>query len=128
MSAGFVFIEYSRLKYGLIIECVTLNTDNMEKFNDLINGDQPVLVDFFAQWCGPCKQMGPILQAVKGDLGDRVRIIKIDIELPENQQLAKVYCIQSVPTIFLFHRGKIVWKQIGAIGKGVIREIIERHL
>lgn len=100
----------------------------MERFNNLINGDRPVLVDFFAPWCGPCKVMSPIFQELKGELGDQVRIIKVNIDLPENQSLAKFYCIQSVPTLFLFHQGKIVWKQIGATGKGVIREIIEREL
>ena len=96
-----------------------------ETFGSIINGDTPVLVDFFAEWCGPCKMMPPILQQVHAKLGDKVRIIKIDVD--RNQQLASELNVSSVPTIALFHKGEIKWRQPGVQPANVLVEIIKKH-
>ena len=98
----------------------------MEKFNDIINGSQPTLVDFFATWCGPCKMMHPVLEHLKGELGDQVRVIKLDVD--KNEALASAYRIQSVPTLMLFRDGKLLWRQSGAIGLAELKGIIAGHL
>lgn len=87
----------------------------METFYDVIANDQPVLVDFFATWCQPCKMMHPVLQQVKEVLGNRIRIIKIDIDTHE--ALSRQYQIQSVPTMILFSNGKVLWRRSGAMPK-----------
>lgn len=94
----------------------------MSKFSDLINQDTPVLVDFFAEWCGPCKMLGPILKQVKDNLGTRVSIIKIDVD--KNQALAAKYQVKGVPTMLLFKNGKQVWRQSGVLQKDEIINII----
>ena len=99
----------------------------MEKFNDIIKSGQPVLVDFYAAWCGPCKVMHPILENLKAELGEQARIIKIDIDSPDNRSLVELYNIQSVPTMFLFKNGQIVWRHTGAIGLEPLREIIKKY-
>ncbi|MDR0955122.1 MAG: thioredoxin [Rikenellaceae bacterium] len=100
----------------------------MDNFKTMIDGDRPVLVDFFATWCGPCKVMHPILEELKKEMGDGVRILKVDIDSPKNQQLVQLYNVQSVPTMFLFKKGQIRWKQVGAIGLEPIREIVKRNM
>lgn len=94
----------------------------MSKFSELINQDKPVLVDFFAEWCGPCKMLGPILKQVKDNLGDRVSIVKIDVD--KNQALAARYQVRGVPTMLLFKNGKQVWRQSGVLQKDEIINII----
>ena len=91
-------------------------------FHSIINGDQPVLIDFHATWCGPCKTLAPILKEVKDNLGDRISILKIDVD--KNPQLASQYQVRGVPTMILFQRGKQLWRQSGVIQKNDISEII----
>ncbi len=85
----------------------------MNNFNTIINSNQPVLVDFFAEWCGPCKTMSPILKEVKTKLGENSTILKIDID--KNPQAAGAYQVRSVPTLMIFKNGKAVWKQSGVV-------------
>lgn len=85
----------------------------MGKFEEFIFGDTPVLVDFFATWCGPCKMMQPVLGDVKKSMGDKVHILKIDIDSPVNGSLVRKYNIRSVPTLLLFKKGNMVWRQSG---------------
>jgi len=94
----------------------------MKSFQDIISADKPVLVDFFATWCGPCQTLGPILKEVKDNLGDRVFIIKIDVDI--NQALASTYQVRGVPTMLLFQNGKQVWRQSGVLSKQEIIQII----
>ncbi len=95
------------------------------KFETLIASETPVLVDFFAEWCGPCKTLAPILKSVKDELGDAVKIVKIDVD--KNQPLAGRYQVRGVPTMILFKNGKQVWRKSGALPKheivGAIREV-----
>jgi len=97
----------------------------MEKFNSIINSDKPVLVDFFAEWCGPCKMMAPILSEVKQQLGDATTIIKIDVD--KNPNVAAMYQIRSVPTLMLFKNGQILWKQAGVVQKSELVKLITSH-
>lgn len=94
----------------------------MSKFSDIINQDKPVLIDFFAEWCGPCKMMSPILKEVKDNLKDRISIIKIDVD--KNQALAAKYQVRGVPTLMIFKNGKQVWRQSGVFQKNEIINII----
>lgn len=100
----------------------------MAKFNELIQGDTPVLVDYFATWCGPCKMMHPILEELKKELGNKVKILKVDIDAPANRSNVNAYQIQSVPTLMLFKSGKMVWRQSGAIPAVQLRQILEKYL
>ncbi|WP_436516624.1 thioredoxin [Ekhidna sp. To15] len=95
----------------------------MSKFNDLINGDQPVLVDFHATWCGPCQTMAPILEELKSEIGGEARIIKVDID--KNQAAAHKFNVRGVPTFILFKNGKQVWRQSGAIPKHLLEQAIK---
>ncbi|MDO6759486.1 thioredoxin [Tamlana sp. 2_MG-2023] len=97
----------------------------MSKFSEIINQDKPVLVDFFATWCGPCKTLGPILKEVKDTLGDNVSIVKIDVD--KNQELATKYQVRGVPTMLLFKNGKQVWRQSGVLQKNEILNVISSN-
>lgn len=100
----------------------------MEKFNELVQGDIPVLADYFASWCGPRKMMAPILEEIKKLFADRIKIIKIDIDKPANRPLVMNHRVQSVPTLILYKKGEILWRQSGAIPTAQLREILEKHL
>ena len=94
----------------------------MSKFDTIINSEQPVLIDFFAAWCGPCKMLGPILKEVKDSLGERISIIKIDVD--KNQQIASKYQVRGVPTMILYQRGQQLWRQSGVLTKEEIINVI----
>lgn len=91
-------------------------------FDNLIQSEKPVLIDFHATWCGPCKVLGPILKEVKDNLGDRISIIKIDVD--KNQQIASQYQVRGVPTMILFQEGKQLWRESGVLDKNAIIKII----
>ena len=99
---------------------------NIETFGSIINGETPVLVDFFAEWCGPCKMMPPILTQVHEKLGDKVRIIKIDVD--KNQQLATELNVSSVPTLAIFHKGEIKWRQAGVQHANALIQLLSLHI
>lgn len=100
----------------------------MDKFDELIKGNVPVLVDYFATWCGPCKMMHPILEEVKKQLGERVKILKVDIDVPANRQSVYTYQVQSVPTLMLFKDGKMLWRQSGVVQAKPLIETIEKYI
>lgn len=97
----------------------------MEKLNEIINGSQLTLVDFFATWCGPCKMMHPVLEQLKEEMGDSLRIIKIDID--KNEALMEQYRIQSVPTLMLFRKGDALWRQSGAMSLSDLKKVVNSY-
>ncbi|NHN24610.1 thioredoxin [Flavobacterium jejuense] len=96
------------------------------KFNALINENQLVLVDFYAEWCGPCKTMSPILQETKSVLKDEVKIIKINVD--HYQDLATEFSVRGVPTLILFKQGKMLWRQSGVLSSRDLVSIVKEHL
>ncbi len=94
-------------------------------FENIIKSEKPVLIDFFATWCGPCKTLAPILKEVKDNLGERITIIKIDVD--KNQQLASKYQVRGVPTMVLYQNGKQLWRQSGVLSKDeIIKNIVQK--
>ena len=98
----------------------------MNEFNKIISQDKPTLVDVFATWCGPCKMMHPILEDIKRRVGDRVTILKVDID--KNEALAAQYGIQSVPTLMIFKQGQLVWREPGVHSADDMVQTLERFM
>lgn len=94
----------------------------MENLNDIIGSNRLTLVDFFATWCGPCKMMHPVLDQLKEELGESIRIIKLDVD--KNEALSAQYRVQSVPTLLLFRNGEILWRQSGAMRINDLKKVI----
>lgn len=97
----------------------------MSSFSSLINQDKPVLVDFFAEWCGPCKMMAPILKEVKDALGESVSILKVDVD--KNQAIASRMQVRGVPTLILYKKGQPLWRQSGVIQKNDLIALLKSH-
>lgn len=94
-------------------------------FDNIIQSEKPVLIDFFATWCGPCKMLAPVLKEVKDSLGERITILKIDVD--KNQELSSKYQVRGVPTMILFQNGKQLWRQSGVLTKDeIIKNIVEK--
>ena len=98
----------------------------METFNDIINGDKPVLVDFFATWCGPCKALSPIVEAVGKELIGQIRVLKIDVD--KNEALSMQYRIQAVPTLIVFKKGEVLWRTSGVMDKNALTQQLKKFI
>ncbi len=97
----------------------------MESFRELINAEKPVLVDFYADWCGPCKAMSPVIQEVARTTQGQARVIKVDID--KSVEAAQAYQVQAVPTFIIFKRGNIVWRHSGMIDKNTLVNVLQRN-
>ncbi len=96
----------------------------MDKFSEIIKADKPVLVDFFATWCGPCKMMTPILHELKTAMGDKVTILKIDVD--KNPEVSSQFQVQGVPTLIIFKNGKVLWRQSGVVPAKELQQVLAR--
>ena len=94
-------------------------------FQQIISGDTPVLIDFYATWCQPCKMQAPVLAEFAREMGDRLKVIKIDVD--KNPQISQKYQIQGVPTLAIFKNGNIVWRQSGVISKQTLYQVVEQY-
>jgi thioredoxin 1 len=100
--------------------------NKVETFGDIINGEKPVLVDFFAEWCGPCKMMKPILEELHQKMGNDIRIIKVDVD--KSPTVSSVYKVTSVPTLILFQKGNVLWRQPGVVPASSLQKIINQFI
>jgi len=96
-----------------------------QSFSEIINSNTPTLVDFYADWCGPCKTMAPILEDLKQKIGDSAKVIKIDVD--KNQKVSAKYKIQSIPTLLLFKEGNIIWRQSGVVPGHMLEKLIKEN-
>jgi len=124
-----IYIKIRKIICLSIIKLVYLQQKQkyfmMEKFNEIINSNQLTLVDFYATWCGPCRMMHPVLEQLKEQLGDNIRIIKLDVD--KNQGLSMNYRVQSVPTLMLFRNGNVLWRQSGAMNLSDLMSLIRQY-
>lgn len=97
-----------------------------ENLQSILNDSKPVLVDFFAEWCGPCKVQAPVLKEVKSDIGDSIRILKIDVD--KSPAIAQQYQVSSIPTLILFKNGQPIWRQTGVASKQQLVEVLKQHI
>jgi len=104
-------------------DSLIIYADNMSSFKEIINSGQPILVDFYADWCAPCRMVAPILEQVAGDLKGEVRILKVNVD--KNRETAMKYGIQSIPTLMLFKNGEVKWKGIGVMQADQIKQIVK---
>ena len=101
-------------------------TETKQTFSEIIRGDKPVLVDFYADWCGPCKMMAPVIEKFSQEMGGKIRILKVDVD--RNPLAATAYQIQGVPTMMLFKNGNVLWKQAGVIPGHALKQTIQQFL
>ena len=101
-------------------------TEAKQTFSEIIRGDKPVLVDFYADWCGPCKMMAPVIEKFSQEMGDKVRILKVDVD--RNPLAASAYQIQGVPTMMLFKNGNVLWRQAGVIPGHTLKQTVQQFL
>lgn len=102
-----------------------MQSATLKSFSEIINSDQPVLVDFFTEWCGPCKVMAPILKELKKEVGEKITILKVDVD--KSPSSAQIYQVQGVPTLILFKKGKIVWRQSGVVPINNLKQIVQQY-
>lgn len=109
---------------SVVTLAVNIKSKDMENFKDIISGDQPVLVDFYATWCGPCKAMAPVVESLGKEVAGKGRVLKIDVD--KNGPVANQYRIQSVPTFIIFKKGEAVWRVSGVVDKAVLLQQMQQ--
>lgn len=107
---------------------MTDHEKTLSNFNEITAGSVPVLVDFYATWCGPCKMMSPVLEELKQRFGEKLRIVKIDIDNHNNIKVVQQYRVRSVPTLMIFRKGELVWHESGARDTNEMERILMQHM